>query len=35
MMGDDFGIKHTDEPKTEQSKDNRFDAGDNIKPGNY
>jgi hypothetical protein len=36
MMGDDFGIKHTDEPKTEQPpRDTRFDAGDNIKPGNY
>jgi hypothetical protein len=36
MMGDDFGIKHTDEPKVEQpSRDKRFDAGDNIKPGNY
>ena len=36
MMGDDFGIKHTDEQKVEQpSRDKRFDAGDNIKPGNY
>jgi len=36
MMGDDFGIKHTDEPKVDQPpRDTRFDAGDNIKPGNY
>ncbi len=37
MMGDDFGIKHTDEPKTEQPppRDTRFDPRDDIKPGNY
>ena len=36
MMGDDFGIKHADESKVEpQQKDNRFNGGDGIKPGNF
>jgi len=37
MMRDDFGIQHTDAPKNEDPppRDTRFDARDNIKPGNY
>ena len=37
MMRDDFGIQHTDTPKNEEPppRDTRFDARDDIKPGNY
>ena len=37
MMRDDFGIQHTNEPKKVQppQRDTRFDAGDDIKPGNF
>ena len=47
MMRDDFGIKHTDEPASEEQPnvssmpnnptkvDDRFNGGDGIKPGNY